>query len=148
MPRPYNRHRREPSPSNPTCAFGALPRTLIIMRSIFLIVQIESMIIGAKNEYIIGGRGLGKSEGFDARVLLRNIFAMPRSAGALLSPSYTKLKTQTFPAIANALNRWGYAEGLHYYVWAETPPAVRIPPPHYSAVRLGNVLPFLRGDIA
>lgn len=118
------------------------------MRSIFFNrAQIESMIIGAKNEYIIGGRGLGKSEGFDARVLLRNIFAMPRSTGALLSPSYTKLKTQTFPAIANALNRWGYAEGLHYYVGRRPPGSANFPRPIIQPFDWGNVIAFFSGAI-
>lgn len=118
------------------------------MRSIFFNrAQIESMIIGAKNEYIIGGRGLGKSEGFDARVLLRNIFAMPRSAGALLSPSYTKLKTQTFPAIANALSRWGYAEGIHYYVGRRPPNSANFPRPIISPFDWGNVISFFTGAI-
>ena len=53
--------------------------------------QSEAMAVNAKDEYIIASRGLGKSEGFDARVMLRNVFAMPKSSGAILSPTYTKL---------------------------------------------------------
>ena len=109
--------------------------------------QLEAMMIGAKNEYIIGGRGLGKSEGFDARVVVRNIFAMPRSAGALLSPSYTKLKTQTFPAIANALARWGYREGLHYYVGRRPPRSAGFPEPIIKPFDYGNVISFFTGAI-
>lgn len=109
--------------------------------------QLEAMIIGAKNEYIIGGRGLGKSEGFDARVLVRNIFAMPKSTGALLSPSYAKLKTQTFPAIANALGRWGYRDGLHYYVGRKPPESANFPRPIIQPFEWQNVIAFFTGAI-
>lgn len=109
--------------------------------------QLEAMMIGAKNEYIIGGRGLGKSEGFDARVVVRNIFAMPRSAGALLSPSYKKLKTQTFPAMANALARWGYRDGLHYYVGRRPPRSAGFPEPIIKPFDYANVISFFTGAI-
>lgn len=109
--------------------------------------QLEAMLVGAKNEYIIGGRGLGKSEGFDARVLVRNIFAMPRSSGALLSPSVTKLKTQTFPAMANALSRWGYAEGVHYFVGRKPPRSANFPMPIIRPFDWTNVISFFTGTI-
>lgn len=109
--------------------------------------QIEAMIIGAKNEYIIGGRGLGKSEGFDARVLVRNIFAMRGSCGGLLSPSYIKLKTQTFPAIANALGRWGYRRDFHYFVGVRPPKAMNFPKPVIEPFDWSNVISFFTGSI-
>lgn len=109
--------------------------------------QLESMVVGAREEYIIGGRGLGKSEGFDARVLLRNAMAMPGSTGALLAPSYRKLKAQSFPAIARALARWGYREGVHYYVGHCPPKAARFKPPLVPPKDYKNALQFFNGSL-
>ncbi len=109
--------------------------------------QMEAMAVGAHEEYIIGGRGLGKSEGFDARNLLRNAQAMPRSTGALLSPSYSKLKTQTFPAIANALARWGYIMGTHYVVGVQPPRDLHYAPPRYRPQKAENVIQFYNGTV-
>ncbi|HNX93059.1 MAG TPA: hypothetical protein PKI17_05995, partial [Syntrophomonas sp.] len=78
--------------------------------------QLQSMAIGANMEYIVASRGVGKSEGIDAPRLIRNVFAMPRSSGALLSPTYGKLLRNTLPAVFHALDRLGYKRGYHYFV--------------------------------
>ena len=52
--------------------------------------QLDAMQISAHDEYIVAARGTGKSEGIDARFILRNVWAMPGSTGALLSPTYAK----------------------------------------------------------
>lgn len=109
--------------------------------------QLESMVVGAREEYIIGGRGLGKSEGFDARVLLRNLFAMPGGTGALLAPSYSKLKTQSFPAMARALRRWGYLEGTHYYVGKCPPKEAHFRKPLIVPKDYKNALQFFNGSL-
>jgi len=78
--------------------------------------QLEAMAVNAKDEYIVASRGLGKSEGFDARVMLRNVFAMPRSNGAILSPTYAKLLQNTLPAMAYGLERMGFYRDRHYFI--------------------------------
>lgn len=83
--------------------------------------QLDAMAVNAKEEYIIASRGLGKSEGFDARFLLRNVTSMPRSSGAILSPTYSKLLKNTLPAIAHALERWGFKRNLHYFLGRKAP---------------------------
>lgn len=83
--------------------------------------QLEAMSIAANCEYIVASRGFGKSEGIDAPRLLRNVLHMPGSCGALLSPTYGKLLTNTLPAISYALERLGYIKGLHYFI-GKTPP--------------------------
>ena len=72
--------------------------------------QLEVMQVAAKNNYIIASRGVGKSEGIDAPWLIRNVHAMPRSSGALLSPTYGKLLRNTLPAIFHALDKLGYKQ--------------------------------------
>jgi hypothetical protein len=76
--------------------------------------QIEVNLVSAKDTYIIASRGFGKSEGIDAPFTLRNITQMPRSTGALLSPTYKKLLANTLPAVCHALDRLGYKRDRHY----------------------------------
>ena len=66
-------------------------------------MQRQAMAINAHDEYIVASRGTGKSEGIDARIILRNVWEMPGSLGGLISPSYAKAWGNTLPAICKAL---------------------------------------------
>ena len=79
------------------------------------------MAIGANKEYIVAPRGWGKSEGVDGPRIIRNIWAMPKSTGALLSPTYGKLLRNTLPAVARSLERLGYIRNKHYFVGRKAP---------------------------
>jgi hypothetical protein len=83
--------------------------------------QLELMRIHANSEYIIAPRGWGKSEGIDAPRLLRNIWAMPKSNGVILSPTYGKLLRNTLPAVFRSLERYGYRRNRHYFVGRQAP---------------------------
>lgn len=84
-------------------------------------MQRAGMAIAANKEYWVAARGTGKSEGIDARFILRNVWSMPRSTGGLISPSYAKAWGNTLPAIIKALAEWGYYEGIHFYVGHRAP---------------------------
>ena len=86
--------------------------------------QLEAMVIGANKEFIVAPRGWGKSEGVDGPRLLRNTIEMPRSAGALLSPTYGKLLRNTLPAVFRSLERLGYHRNRHYFVGRRAPKAL------------------------
>jgi len=109
--------------------------------------QSEAMAVNAKDEYIIASRGLGKSEGFDARVMLRNVFAMPRSNGAILSPTYAKLLQNTLPAIAYALSRWGYHRDRHYYIGRRPPKTANFAKPLREPFSYDHVIIWFNGSI-
>lgn len=91
------------------------------VKKFFNRAQLDTMAINAHSEYIVASRGTGKSEGIDARFILRNVWAMPGSTGALISPTYTKAWANTLPAILHGLAQWGYYENLHYYVGRKAP---------------------------
>lgn len=112
-------------------------------------MQREAMVIQAHDEYYVCARGIGKSEGLDARFILRNVWAMPGSTGALLSPSYMKAWGNTLPAICHALASWGYYEGVHYYVGRKAPKSANFKNPKNSPLRdaWGNCLHFWNGTI-
>lgn len=104
-------------------------------------------IIGAKDEYIVASRGFGKSEGVDAPRLLRNTQAMPRSTGALLSPTYAKLLQNTLPAIFSALERLGYYRNVHYYVGKRPPKNSNFKQPLKAPFSYDRVISWYNGAI-
>lgn len=92
-------------------------------------MQRSAMAIAAHDEYLVCSRGTGKSEGVDARFILQNVWEMPGSTGALLSPTYSKAWNNTLPAICHALKSWGYQEGVHYVVGHKAPPSMNFQSP-------------------
>jgi len=105
------------------------------------------MAIAAKNEFIVASRGFGKSEGIDAPRLIRNVFAMPRSAGALLSPTYGKLLRNTLPAVFHALDRLGYRRDIHYVVGRKPPAKLNFGRPLIEPFNNDYVITWFNGSI-
>ena len=119
----------------------------IVSRKYFNAKQIEAMKVSALNEYIVASRGFGKSEGIDAPRLVRNVFAMPRSAGAMLSPTYGKLLQNTLPAVANALDRLGYKRNVHYFVGRKAPAKMNFKTPVIEPFDYDHVMSWYNGSI-
>lgn len=88
--------------------------------------QRKSMAIGARHSTLIGARGIGKSEGIDAVELVDNALLMPRSLGAIVTPTYTKLLRNTLPAVVHGLSRLGFrrhtAHSPGHFTIGTTPP--------------------------
>lgn len=109
--------------------------------------QLEAMQVSANVEYIIANRGWGKSEGVDAPRLIRNVYAMPRSAGALLSPTYGKLLRNTLPAVFNALSRLGYRRNFHYFVGRRAPKNMNFKLPIIDPLNYEYAIHWFNGSI-
>ncbi len=109
--------------------------------------QREVMAVAAKNTYIVASRGLGKSEGFDAYDMVRNMNAMPRSCGGFVSPTYSKALQNTLPAICHALSRWGYIQGKHYFIGVRPPKSAGFKTPYIQPFSYDNVLSWYNGSI-
>lgn len=105
------------------------------------------MNIGANKEAIIGARGLGKSEGFDAMRLIRNVHAMPRSAGGLCSPTYKKLLSNTLPAVFHGLSRLGYRQDIHYFVGRKAPKSMGFEEPFIKPFSYDHCIHWWNGAI-
>lgn len=118
-----------------------------VQKRFFNARQMECMAVSAKNEYIVASRGFGKSEGIDAPRLIRNVFAMPRSSGALLSPTYGKLLRNTLPAIFHALERLGYKRGYHYFVGKRAPKTLNFKTPYIDPLDYDYVISWFNGSI-
>ena len=91
------------------------------VKKFFNRMQREVMMIQANKTYIVAARGTGKSEGVDAPFVLRNVYAMPGSTGALVSPSYAKAWGNTLPALISGLKMWGYLPDVHYFIGRRAP---------------------------
>lgn len=111
--------------------------------------QRDAMLVSAHDEYIVAARGTGKSEGIDARKILQNVWSMPGSTGALISPTYAKAWGNTLPAICHALAQWGYFEGVHYYVGRRAPADANFKLPKRTPLRDAwqNCFHFWNGTI-
>ena len=121
-----------------------------VIRKFFNKMQREAMAIAAHDEYIVASRGTGKSEGVDARFILRNVWAMPGSLGALISPTFAKAWCNTLPAICKALAEWGYIQNVHYVVGHKAPPSMGFADPKRPIVgREGwnNAFHFWNGTV-
>lgn len=120
-----------------------------VVRKFFNKMQRQAMAIGAHDEYIIASRGTGKSEGIDARFILRNVWEMPQSLGALISPSYAKAWGNTLPAICKALAEWGYIQNVHYVVGHKAPAAMGFANPIRPVMGEGwsNAFHFWNGTV-
>ena len=112
-------------------------------------MQRQAMAINAHDEYIVASRGTGKSEGIDARIILRNVWEMPGSLGGLISPSYAKAWGNTLPAICKALAEWGYIQGIHYVVGHKAPESMGFGKPVRPVLADGwnNAFHFWNGTV-
>lgn len=118
-------------------------------RKFFNKMQRMGMAIAAHDEYWVCSRGTGKSEGLDARFIIRNVWSMPGSTGALISPSYAKAWGNTLPAIIHALAEWGYIEGIHFFVGRRAPLSANFGKPKRPPLQTawGNCIHFWNGTV-
>lgn len=112
-------------------------------------MQREAMAVSANNEYYVCSRGTGKSEGLDARFIIRNVWSMSGSTGGLISPSYAKAWGNTLPAICHALSEWGYIQNIHYYVGRKAPSSANFKQPKRPPLREAwqNCIHFWNGTV-
>jgi len=124
-----------------------MPQLLHKNQKYFNRAQLDAMAINAKHETVVGSRGIGKSEGFDARRMLENIFSMPRSVGGLLSPTYAKLLQNTLPAVAAALERWGFKRDVHYVIGSKPSKKLCFRTPLINPFSYDHVMAWFNGSI-
>lgn len=112
-------------------------------------MQREVMMVQANKSYIVAARGTGKSEGVDAPFVLRNVWAMPGSTGAMISPSYAKAWGNTLPALISGLKMWGYLPEVHYYIGRRAPESANFAKPKREPMRdaWGNAVHFWNGTV-
>ena len=109
--------------------------------------QQEIMFTGAHTNVIIAGRRFGKSHGVMAPSTLRDVQAMPRSAGAFVGATFQQLLTRTLPGTFQALEQMGYKRDIHYYIGKKPPKSAGFKKPYIEPARYDNVISWYNGSI-
>jgi len=79
--------------------------------------QIRSMLVGAPEEYLIAGRGTGKTEGVLApKTEMCYLNTMPRGCGVIVGRTFTQILTRTLPGLIYGWEKLGYKKDVHYLV--------------------------------
>jgi len=105
------------------------------------------MYTGAHTSVIVGGRRLGKSHGFAAPFLLRNIQAMPRSTGGIVGSTYQQILSRTLPGTLQALEMFGYKRDVHYYIGHRPPKNSNFGKPIIDPPSYENAMIWYNGSI-
>lgn len=83
--------------------------------------QQQAWVVNANSVCAIIGRAGGKTHGFIAPAALRNVKGMPRGATGLVGPTYIKLENDLIPALRKALEKFGFYEGVDYWIKESIP---------------------------
>jgi hypothetical protein len=110
--------------------------------------QLEYMYTGAHTTVIAGGRRLGKSHGFAAPFMLRNIQQMPRSTGGIVGATYQQILSRTLPGTLQALESFGYLRDVHYYIGHKPPKNSNFAKPLIDPPSYENAMIWYNGTIA
>lgn len=79
--------------------------------------QLRSMMVAAPEEWLVAGRGTGKTEGVLAdKSANRYMGTMPRSAGVNVGATFAQLLTRTLPSLFYGWEKLGYKRGVHFLV--------------------------------
>lgn len=94
--------------------------------------QVRSILASANTEYIVCGRGWGKSEGPGGKRTADWANAMPRASIGVVGATYMQLKDRTLPPLYRAWERLGYLRNVHYWIGKKPPSELNIKLPFYA----------------
>lgn len=94
--------------------------------------QLRSILADANTEYIVCGRGWGKSEGPGGKRTSDWANNMPRGSIGIVGSTYMQLLDRTLPPLYRAWERLGYRRNVHYWVRQKPPKSLQIPLPYYA----------------
>lgn len=110
--------------------------------------QMRSMLVGAKEEYAVWGRGTGKSEGLIAPRVFRNVEVMPRGHGCFVGATYLQLLERTLPPVIKGLEQMGMMRGRDFWVRERPPKKLNIPQPIVGPITTEHCIFFRNGAVA
>jgi len=110
-------------------------------------VQLQCMYTAANTSIIVGGRRIGKSHGIMAPSLIRDVQAMPRSAGAFVAATFQQALTRTLPATILALKELGFERDKHFVIGHKPPESLGFDKPIVEPVRYDKVMSWYNGSI-
>jgi hypothetical protein len=107
--------------------------------------QLRTILAGANTEYIVCGRGWGKSEGPGGKRTSDWANAMPRCAIGIVGATYMQLLDRTLPPLFRAWERLGYKRNVHFWVRQKPPKHLNIPLPFYAPDTDANTIYWWNG---
>lgn len=108
--------------------------------------QQEVMDINAKDNVIVGGRGLGKGV-IHAFWTLRNMQRMPGSNGGFVAANCKRCLTNTLPSMLTHWENWGFKRNVHYAIGIKPPKKWGWAEPLFVPANWENVISFYNGSI-
>lgn len=94
--------------------------------------HLEARLIGAKETYMLAGRGTWKTSRGISLFCIDKIYEMPRSTGVLVGLSFEHLGDNTLPPLLQAWEEFGFSHGTHYVVGKKPPE--NWPKPHLGVI--------------
>lgn len=108
--------------------------------------QREAMVVNARDQTHIWGRGTGKSDGTVAPRLEENIFTMEQSLGIIVGATYQQILTRELPAIVKGWARMGYRMGVHYFIKDKAPDRWGWKKPHFMPFNTEYFIHWFNGS--
>lgn len=82
--------------------------------------QLSSLLLNAKHETQVWGRGTGKSSVFATKIH-RNVKSLPRSSSVITGKTFTQILGTTLPSTVSFLERIGYVRDKDYFIGRKPP---------------------------
>lgn len=108
--------------------------------------QQEVMFTGAKDNVVVGGRGIGKGL-IHAAWNLRNMQRMPGSITGFVGANCKRVLTNTLPSMLIHWDNWGYRRGIHWVIGIKPPKSLGFGKPLFEPDNWENVLSLYNGSI-
>jgi hypothetical protein len=106
--------------------------------------QNTSIILGAKKEVDVCGRGTGKSSLFAWKLnMVQN--TMPRSTSAISGATYQQILTRTLPPTIEALERIGIHKDIDFFIGRKPPEKYKYAQPYQPPLDYDRFLVFRNG---
>lgn len=108
--------------------------------------QQEIMFTSAKDNVVVGGRGIGKGL-IHAAWNLRNFQRMPGSITGFVGANCKRVLTNTLPSMLIHWENWGYRRGVHWVVGIKPPKSWGWGKPIFEPDNYENIISFYNGSI-
>jgi hypothetical protein len=108
--------------------------------------HIQIRLVRANNTFFVANRGGFKTTRGISFYNIDCIYEMPRSTGILVSPSYEHLGDNTLNPLFNALNEFGFEDGVHYVIGTKPPEEWESPYIKVQAKKYDHIISWHNGS--
>ena len=109
-------------------------------------LQFEAHAVAAHTSVVVAGRRSGKSV-IMGMSILRDVQAMPRSAGAFVAATFQQALTRTLPGALTTLGELGLERDIHYVIGRKPPRSLNFPKPIIEPANYDRAISFYNGTV-